>query len=72
MDVLVRNGSLVTCEAPIVRLILFLNRNGQFGEIVKIDETHLLIEKGLETKVRSEVDRVLEENVFNVDDVEKL
>ena len=72
MDVLVRNGLLVTCEAPIARLILFLNRNEQFGKIVEIDETHLLIEKDLETKVRLEIDRVLEENVFNADDVEKM
>ena len=71
MDVLIRSGLLVTCEAPIKRLVVFLNRNGQFGKIVEIDETHLLIEKDFESKMKVEVDKVLEENVFKFDEMEK-
>ena len=72
MDVLVRNGLLVTCEAPILRLVLHLNWNSQFGKIIRLDDTHLLMEKDYVDKMRVEVDKVLEENVFKFDDIEKL
>ena len=72
MDALVRNGLLVTCDAPILRLILFLNWNSQFGKIVRLDDTHLLMEEDYVDQIRLEVDKVLEENVFKFDDIDKL
>ena len=71
MDLLVRNGQLISCEASIKRLMVFLNRNRQFGKIVEIDETHVLMEKDFVIKMRKEIDSVLEENVFKFDDIRK-
>ena len=36
MDLRIRNGSLITCSAPIKRLILYLNRDKVFGKIFDI------------------------------------
>ena len=71
MDVQLRKGELVTCEAPIKRLILYLNRKGQFGRVHDIDENHVLMEKEYIAALRLEVERVLEENVFNIEDLKK-
>ena len=51
--------------------MVFLNRNRQFGKIVEIDETHVLMEKDFVIKMRKEIDSVLEENVFKFDDIRK-
>ena len=101
-DVKFRIGrSLVTCEPPIKRLIMYLNRDKHFGKILEIvivlhvyffiikmssfcsplttinfyshlqDDNHVLMEIEFVEPLRNEIDRVLEENVYDEKDLKK-
>lgn len=58
-------GVLVQCDPSIHALIIQLDQNTPGIVIQDLDETHLMIKQDMVPFVKSELNRLLSENIYN-------
>ncbi|KAJ1651819.1 hypothetical protein IWQ61_007701 [Dispira simplex] len=59
-------GVLIECDTTAKQIILALNERYRFI-IEDLDDTHLFVNADCVTMLRSEIDKVIEENTFKTD-----
>lgn len=61
------SGTLIECDSTVKQLILNLDEKNKFV-ISDLDETHLLIQSSWVDFLKVELDRLLDQNSYTIDD----
>ncbi|KAF9365604.1 TFIIH subunit TTDA/Tfb5 [Mortierella sp. GBAus27b] len=60
-------GVVVECDTSVKQIILGLNERGQFI-IEDLDDTHVFVDGSCIEQLRADIDEILNENTYNVEE----
>ncbi|KAF9976411.1 TFIIH complex subunit tfb5 [Actinomortierella ambigua] len=63
-------GVVIECDTSVKEIILGLNQQGNFI-LEDLDETHVFVDASCVEQLRVDIDQILNENTYNVEEANK-
>ncbi|KAF9160044.1 General transcription factor IIH subunit 5 [Actinomortierella ambigua] len=63
-------GVVIKCDTSVKEIILGLNQHGNFI-LEDLDETHVFVDASCVEQLRVDIDQILNENTYNVEEANK-